>query len=186
MDRRQFTRLACQAGIAATLFPARAQDAPVIRIAAAQIQEGIATRFPMKHPVGNLFDLTLAPPAVRLMPQDNRLGAAMDLAAAGPALHRRYTGLFDLDFGLRYEAADKSIRARDLRVNALRLDSLSGEAARIVNAYGPALAQEALADAVLYKLEPKDLLLVDGLGLQPGEFKVTEGGIVVSFVSKPL
>jgi hypothetical protein len=188
MNRRQLLHAGLAAGLCASFLPASAQEntTPSFKVSAAQIQSAVSERFPMSRPVGSLFDLTLAPPAVKLLPQVNRIGTSMDVKAAGPALHRAYTGMFDLDFGLRYEASDKSIRAHQLRVNALRLDGLSPQAAQIVDAYGPTLAQQALSEAVLYKLQPKDLLLAEGLGLQPGDIKVTDGGLVISFVPKPL
>ena len=113
------------------------------------------------------------------------MGAGMAVQAAGPALRRPSAGMFDLDFALRYEASDLSIRASQLRVNVLRLDDLSPGPAALLAAYGPALAAQALQDVVLHQLKAQDLALPDGMGLQPGSITVTAGGLVIAFVPKP-
>ena len=148
------------------------------------LQRTVAERFPVRYPVGNLFDLDVQAPRLRLMPESNRLGAAMQIYAAGPALRRPHTGLFDLDFGLRYEARDQTLRARNPRVNVLRLDDMPPRNAELIETFGPALAQEALQDMVLHRLRPRDLALADAMGLEPGEIEVTPRGLVIHFVAK--
>ena len=48
------------------------------------------------------------------------------------------------------------------------------------------LAQQALREVVLHRLSPKDLALADVLGLQPGSITVTDAGLLIALVSKPL
>jgi hypothetical protein len=151
-----------------------------------QLQQAVAKRFPMRYPVGGLLDLNLQAPRLRLLPELNRLGTEMVVLAAGPALGRSYTGEFDLDFGLRYEASDQSIRAHQLRVNSLRFADLPPGPSGLLNAYGPTLAEQSLRDVVLHKLRPQDLALSDAMGLQPGSITVTPKGLVIGFVAKPL
>ena len=157
---------------------------PTYKVSADQLQQAVAKRFPRAYPVGGLFDLTLQPPNLRFMPEQNRMGAEITVEAAGPALLRPSAGVFDLDFALRYEASDLSIRASQLRVNALRLDGLPPGPAALLSAYGPVLAGQALQDVVLHQLKPQDLALPDGMGLQPGSITVTTGGLVIAFVPK--
>ena len=171
-------------GLAGGLVACGAQAQPTYKVSADQLQQAVAKRFPRAYPVGGLFDLTLQPPNLRFMPEQNRMGAEMTVEAAGPALRRPSAGVFDLDFALRYEASDLSIRASQLRVNALRLDGLPPGPAALLSAYGPALAGQALQDVVLHQLKPQDLALPDGMGLQPGSITVTSGGLVIAFVPK--
>lgn len=162
--------------------PTHAQ--PSHTVSSAQLQQAVAGKFPMRYPVGGLLELTLQPPRLRLMPGENRLGTLMLVDAAGPALSRSTTGNFDVDFALRYEASDQSIRAHKLRVNTLSLSGLPPGPAALLQAYGPALAEQSLREVVLHKLKPQDLMLTDGLGLEPGAITVTAKGLVIGFVPK--
>lgn len=166
----------------AALFSAHAQ--PSYPVSAEQLQRAVDSRFPLTYPVRGLLDLKLQAPRLRLLPDQNRLGATMDVDASGPALHRSRSGRFDLDFALRYEPRDLTIRAHQLRVNALQLEGLAPQSSALLAAYGPPLAEQALQDAVLHTLKPQDLALPDGMGLQPGSITVTAQGLVIGFVPK--
>ena len=109
----------------------------------------------------------------------------MVVDAAGPALASSTTGYIDLDFALRYEASDQSIRAHQLRVNLLRLSGLPPGPSALLQAYGPSLANQTLQDVVVYRLRPQDLTLADGLGLEPSSITVTSKGLRIGFVAKP-
>ncbi|MDP3709213.1 MAG: DUF1439 domain-containing protein [Polaromonas sp.] len=155
-------------------------------VSADQLQRAVAERFPLRYPLGGLLALDVQAPRLRLLPALNRLGTEMLVQATGPALGRSYTGAFDLDFGLRYEASDRSIRAHQLRVNSLRFADLPPGPSALLDAYGPALAEQTLHEVVLHRLRPQDLALPDGLGLQPDSITVTPQGLLIGFVAKPL
>jgi len=159
---------------------------PGYTVSADQLQRAVAERFPLRYPLGGLLDLSVQAPRLRLLPALNRLGTEMAVQAAGLALGRSYAGAFDLDFGLRYEASDRSIRAHQLRVNSLRFSDLPPGPSELLAAYGPALAEQTLRDVVLHQLRPQDLTLPDGLGLQPDSITVTPQGLLIGFVAKPL
>ncbi len=163
-----------------------APGGPGYKVSTEQLQQAVAQRFPRRYQVGGLLDLTVQVPRVRLLPEQNRLGTEMVVEAAGLALGRSYTGTFDLDFALRYEASDLSIRAHQLRFNSLRFPDLPPGPSELLNAYGLALAQQTLREVVLHQLTPQDLALPNGLGLQPGSITVTAEGLVIGFVAKPL
>ena len=186
MKRRQLmissARVALASAAGLSFFPAQAQAG--YKVSSEQLQSAIASRFPKRYAANGLLDLTLQAPQLRLMAAQNRLGAKLAVQAAGPVLQRAYPGLFDLDFALRYEPADLTIRASALRVNTLQFDGLPPQASILLSGYGPQLAAQALQDAVLHTLTPKDLALPDTMGLQPGEITVTANGLVVSFVRK--
>ncbi len=169
---------------ALVLAAASAHAQPSYTVTSAQLQQAVAEKFPMRYPVGGLLELTLQPPRLRLLPEENRLGTVMVVDAAGPALSRSGSGNFDVDFALRYEASDQSIRAHKLKVNTLSLSGLPPGPAALLQAYGPALAQQSLLEVVLHKLQPKDLMLADGLGMEPGAITVTARGLVIGFVPK--
>lgn len=171
----------------AAWLPACASTAggvPRYRISMGQLESALARRFPLRHSLQGLLRLELPAPRLRALPQDNRLGAEFTLTAGGPALRRELQGLLDLDFALRYEPIDRTIRARQPRVNVFQIAGLPREAADSLVAYGPALAEHALHDLVLHQLRPEDLALADTMGLQPGAIHVESAGLVVEFVPK--
>ena len=158
---------------------------PGYTVSAEQLQQAVAKRFPLRYPLGGLIDLQVQAPRLRLLPEVNRLATAMVVEASGPALRRNYVGTFDLDFALRYEASDRTVRAHQLRVQALRFPDLPAGPAEMLDAYGPMLAAQALGEVVLHTLRPQDLALPDALGLQPGSITVTPAGLAISFVPGP-
>lgn len=163
-----------------------APDQPGYKVSAEQLQRAVAQRFPRRYPVAGLFDLTVQTPQLRLLPELNRLASEMAVQAAGPMLGRSYSGVFDLDFALRYEASDRTLRAHRLRVNALRFAELPPDLSQLLNAYRQALAEQSLLEVVLHQLRPQDLVLPDAMGLQPGSITVTSDGLLIGFVAKPL
>lgn len=177
---------ACLALGAGLLATPDANAQPKYTVTAEQLQAAVAQRFPRRYAMGDLLNLTLQAPRLRLLPQQNRLGTEMVVDAAGPALANSSTGTFDVDFALRYEASDQTVRAHQLRFSTLRLAGLPPGPAALLEAYGPTLASQTLQEVVLHKLEPKDLMLADGLGLEPGSITVTPKGLVIGFVNKPL
>ena len=157
---------------------------PSYKVSAEQLQCVIAERFPTRYPVGNLFDLDVEAPRLRLLPELNRLASEMVMRAAGPALRHVYRGSFEVDFALRYESSDQSIRAHELRAHSFRLPGLPPQTLRLLDAYGQALAEQALLEVVVHRLHPRDLALPDAMGLQPADITVTPEGLVIGFAAK--
>ena len=188
MDRRFFLTTACCLTLvgAAWALPPQADDRPGYRVSTEQLQRVVAQRFPLRYPLPGLFDLELQAPRLHLLPEQNRLSAEMTVEAAGAALLRRHSGSFDVDFALRYEASDRTIRACQLRFRHLRFADLQPAVSELLNVYGPALAQQSLLEVVLHQWRSQDLTRADGLGLQPGSITVTDEGLTIGFVPKPL
>lgn len=149
-----------------------------------QLQEMVSTKFPRSVPVQGLVDLTLQAPRLRLLPEVNRLGAAMVVDAAGAALRRGHAGTFDVEFALRYEASDRSVRAHQIKLGRLDFPTLKPAVNELLNVYGPVLAEQSLREVTLHQLRPQDTALFDGMGLQPGPITVTAKGLTVAFVNK--
>jgi len=160
------------------------QAPPHYNVSAAQLQAGVAQRFPMRFPVQGLMNLDVQVPQLRLLPAVNRLGAVMDVVAAGPALERTHQGTLDVEFALRYEATDRTVRAHQLRFKRLLFPTLQPGVVALLNTYGPALAQQTLLEVVVHTLRPQDLALPDALGMQPGSMTVTTEGLTIGFVPK--
>ena len=150
-----------------------------------QMQERLALRFPRRYPVaGGLAELNLLLPRLTLLPAQNRLRALIALEASGGVLPRQYTGNMDVDFALRYEPSDQTVRATDLQVHALQIDGLPQQVSQVLGRVGAPLAQQALREVVLQQLRPKDLVLADSFGLQPGPMTITPQGLVIGLVPR--
>ena len=157
---------------------------PSYKVSAEQLQQAISQRFPVRHKVEGLLNFDVQEPRLRLLPEQNRIASDMVVEVAGPALRRSYNGALELDFELRYEPTDQSIRAHRLQVHSLRLSGLPQRTAEMLEAYGPKLAEQALHEVVLHRLRPQDLALADTMGLQPATITVTSQGLVVGFEAK--
>lgn len=185
MDRRSLllaaaVHAAAAMGAALIATPALAQ--PSYTVSARQMQRVLDERFPQRYPVAGLLEIEMQSPGLRLLPGQNRVGAALPIEAAGPALRRRYAGSVDLDFELRYEPSDKTLRAHRIRVNTVQVEGLGRDAARLLDAYLREFSGQALVEVVLHRLRPQDLALASTMGFEPGEIKVTEQGLAVQFV----
>jgi hypothetical protein len=157
---------------------------PSYTVSTEQLQRAIGERFPVRHKVEGLLNFDLQAPRLRLLPEQNRVATQMAIEVAGPALRRSYTGELDIDFALRYEPSDQSIRAHQLQLRAMRVFGLPERSADVLELYGPKLADQALGEVVLHRLRPQDLALPDAMGLQPSTITVEPHGLVIGFEKK--
>lgn len=169
-----FAAMCAEVGVAET-------GQPSYTVSAEQLQHAVGRRFPLRYAVAGLLQVTVREPALRLLPDVNRVAAEMALVASGPALAAPSIGEFDLDFALRYERSDRTLRAHQLRIRALRVSGLPPPYPGLLDAFGQALAQQTLGEVVLHRLEARDLRLADAMGLEPESVTVTERGLVIGF-----
>ena len=109
------------------------QALPHYKVSAARLQAAVAQRFPLRYPVQGLMNLDVQVPQLRLLPALNRLAAKMVVDAAGPALQRSHQGKLDVEFGLRYEATDRKVRAHQLRLARLQFPSVQPGVVALLN-----------------------------------------------------
>ncbi|MGC4394249.1 DUF1439 domain-containing protein [Hydrogenophaga sp. T2] len=159
---------------------------PGYAVSTAQLQQMVAQRFPLRYPVHGVLNLDVQAPRLQMLPEQNRLRAAMAVEVAGPLLSRVHPGRFDVDFALRYEASDRTVRAHQLRLARLNFPNMQPPAQELLNTYAPAVAERALQEVVLHQLQPSDLRAIDTMGMQPGPITVTKDGLVIGLVLKPL
>jgi len=176
----------CALGGNALLVLTAAQAQQGYTVTQIQLQQAVGKRFPRRYAVGGFLDIDAQTPLLTLLPTRNRLAVQIQVQATGPALARAYKGLFDLDFALRYQSSDRTVRADQLRVNALQFENVPAQTSALLSMVGPQLAEQSLQGVVLHQLKPEDLALPDGMGLQPDTITVTGKGLVIAFVAKPL
>src|SRR5687767_10603359 len=119
-------------GLAACTAASGTAAQPSYKISLEQLERVLARRFPLRYPVRGLLELEMREPRLRLLPEQNRLASELPIEASGPALRRRYSGSADVDFALRYEASDQTVRAHAIRVNAVRMEGLGRDAANLL------------------------------------------------------
>jgi hypothetical protein len=165
------------------VVPPPAQAAPgskTFTVPPAQMQQAVGKRFPIKKRLADVIDITALAPRLALLPEANRLGTEIDLDLLDRLSGRTYQGTLMLDYGLRFERADNSIRMTGVRVKGVRLVNIPEPYNNLITQTMPQLAEQLLADYAVHTLSEQDMMLVSGLGFEPGEIKVTSQGLRVT------
>lgn len=155
-----------------------------VSVSTQKLQEMVARRFPKEFPVAGLLQLKLQPPTLAPVPERNMLNAVIPAELAGKVLRESYGGQLDVDFALRYENTDRTLRAHQIRLNSLQMNGLAPAMSDMLATYANVLAEQALGQVVLYQLQDKDLELANTLGVEPGAITVTAQGLTVALVQK--
>ena len=155
-----------------------------VSVSQQKLQEMLGKRFPREFPVAGLLHLSLTAPKLTMLPERNMINAVIPAELSGKVLKDKYRGDLNVDFALRYEPSDRSLRAYQIKVNQLNMDGLAPGMSEMLGTYATALADQALGQVVLYQLQDKDLALVDALSVEPGAITVTATGLTVALVQK--
>jgi hypothetical protein len=159
-----------------------------IRLSEGELQAQLAKRFPMQRSLLDLFDLQLSDPVVRLDAAANRLATELTLSGSERRSGRSLQGRLALDYGLRYEPADGSIRLVQPRVDSLQLGEVQGLSPRraaMAQQMGIALAERLLDDLVLYRVSAERLATLSRAGFQPGTLQVQPDGLEITIEPLP-
>ena len=183
--RRTFARSALRLAASCALLLAAcasAQFRPIdYTISKAQLSAQIAKRFPYTQPIaGDLVRLELLNPRLRLLPEVNRIATDLDLKLIAPVLGAAANGSLAIDYGLRFETKDRTIRMTNPKVRAVRLDGVPVQYQSWLDRNAPRLAENLLSDYVLHQVGERDLAMVAAMGYEPGSFKVTADGLRVT------
>jgi hypothetical protein len=145
-----------------------------------QLEAALARRFPYEARAGGLFSARAGVPHLELLPQSNRLRLAFGVDATERLTRSTVHADLALSFGLRYEPADASIRAADVRVEELALQGLPEGGREVLRMAGGLMAEQLLENAVLHTFRPEDLAKAQGL--RPGSLRVTPNGVRMELV----
>lgn len=188
MGATMHRRLALAALACCPAAPLRARDSapprPRQKVSAGQLFEALDARFPVRFGLEGLLAVEVSAPRLLLLPARNRIGATLAVQVEGLQLPAAAQGEMDLVFALRYEAADRTVRARDPRLLDLRWPGLAPDAAAAVRNLLPALARQ-LGEVVLHRFTPRELALPDTMGFEPDRLEVVDDGLIVFFGPKP-
>ena len=160
-----------------------------ITLTEAELQAQLALRFPVQRSVLDLVDLQLSEPLLQLDAASNRLATELSLRAVERRLDgRSLRGRLALDYALRFEPADASVRLVRPRVRSLQFDELPegwSRRAAVLQRSGIALAERLLDDLVLYRVPEKRLRALTAAGYRPGSLRVTPDGLEIGIEPLP-
>ena len=130
------------------------------------------------HVVGQRFES----PRLRLVPQRNRLATTLDVMAIERVFGSAAKGVVDLEYGLRYEAADATVRLRDVRVESMKFDRTQGglDPTPFVSR---SMAEQLLENLAFAKLAQQRVDELRAQGLERATLTVTESGLDVIFTA---
>ena len=161
-------------GCAAVLGPR------TIEVSEAQLQQHLAKRFPFSNRYLELLDITVSSPRLTLLPELNRIATELDISASDRLLRTPFKGSLALNYGLRFEPGDNTIRLDNVRVERFAIDGAPGAFHTQLSRMGALLAEQLMDNQVIHTLKPEDVQRVQGRGYQPGELKVTSRGIALT------
>ena len=156
-----------------------------IEVSQQRLQELVSRRFPVSKRYLELFDVTVSSPRMTLLPEANRIATQLDVNASDRLLRRPLNGSLDLNYALRFEPADNTVRLTDVRVDSFLIGDAPGSLQNQLNRIGRLLAEELLDGQVVHTLRPEDVKSAQGRGYQPGELKVTPRGLVLTLNPSP-
>ncbi len=167
----------------ALTLPAGGFAAPgskTVTIAQEQLQTTLAKRFPYQQKLADVLDLKIMSPRLALLPEANRIGTELDLNLLERIGGRSYTGTMALDYGLRFERTDNTVRMTGVRVSSVRLNDVPEPFNGAISRHLPRMAEQLLSNYALHTFSEQDMSLVSGLGFEPGEIKVTPKGLRIT------
>jgi hypothetical protein len=192
--RRAFGRLAgrvaaagvlAAAALAAGLTGCASLETRDVTLSESEITLLLARQFPMERKVLEVIDLTVSNPQVRLLPDSNRIGTELDVAAVDRLFGNTAHAHVNLDYGLRFEPSDHSIRMTQVRVRELTLDSGANSMHGVAQRLGTLAAENALENQTLYKMKPAQADAMDRLNLVASPIRVTSQGLSMTVSPKP-
>ena len=156
-----------------------------VDIGESQLALLMARQFPMQRKVLEVIDLEIANPQLRLLPESNRVATELDVTAADRLFGNSAQGHVSLDYGLRFQASDHTIRMTQVRVRELTLASGSNSLRGASQRLGGLVAENALENLVLYRMKPAQADEMDRLNLVASPITVTAAGLHMSVSPRP-
>ncbi|RKU01361.1 DUF1439 domain-containing protein [Burkholderia sp. Nafp2/4-1b] len=147
------------------------------------VQKAVARKFPYQKTVAQIVDVSLANPAVNLLPDQNRVAVQLDAHFASPLLRAPVSGKFTVSGQLAYDAPSRSVVLKAPAVDSLVLDGDAQMYAQQISAAAGLLATQALTNYPIYTFKPEQLQFA-GVNYEPGTITILTNGIRVAIVEK--
>lgn len=156
-----------------------------VTISEADLQRALEGQFPFDGRLLELIDLRITSPRLRLLPESNRLATELDVRIGERLLAGGYRGSMALDYGLRYDDSDHSVRLEKVRVQHLRFGNLPASLASALDRVGPLVAEQLLDGMSIYRLEPDEVRTLRASGHRAEKLDVTPRGVQITLVPQP-
>jgi len=153
-----------------------------VEVSQAQLQQAVERRFPIERRYLELLDVTVAAPRVLLRPEANRIATEFEVLVSDRVFHGQHRGTIALNYGLRFEPSDNSVRLTNVRIDRFDIDGVSAVLRQQLDRVGVMLAEQTLNERPIYTLWPKDVEAVQGHGYRPGDIRVTSSGLIISLL----
>ena len=153
-----------------------------VEVSQAQLQQAIERRFPIERRYLELLDVTVAAPRVSLRPETNRLATEFEVLVSDRVFHGQHRGTIGLNYGLRFEPGDNSVRLTNVRIDRFEIDAAPALLRQQLDRLGTHLAEQTLNERAVYTLRPKDVEAVQSRGYRPSEIRVTSSGLVITLL----
>ncbi|MDN7856747.1 DUF1439 domain-containing protein [Burkholderia cepacia] len=147
------------------------------------VQKAVGRKFPYQKTVAQVVDVSLANPAVNLLPDQNRVAVQLDAHFASPFLRAPVSGKFTVSGQLAYDAPSRSVVLKSPAVDSLALDGDAQMYAQQVGAAAGLLATQLLTNYPIYTFKPEQLQFA-GVNYEPGTITILTNGIRVAIVEK--
>jgi hypothetical protein len=160
------------AGCAGALLPR------AVTVSEAELAAALERAFPLDRKLLEVLDVNITQPRLQLMPERNRLGLDLALAATDRLFGRQFKGRLAFSSGLRFEPGDASLRLAQVQVTDLSLQG-GGSAQAVAERLGAVLAERALEGLVVHRLSAERQAQLQRAGVKPGALRVTARGLEI-------
>jgi hypothetical protein len=172
--------LLCLGLLACSGFPG-GSGPRTLTIPAERLQRAVAEHFPYQQGVTGWLEMKVQAPRITLIPERNRIAADVDASLSGRWIARSYSATLGLEFGLRFEPSDNSLRITQLNVTQLQLSDVPEHFKAAVRQQAPQTVEGALStDMKLYQFSDEDIRKARDAGYAPTDVRVTAGGISIT------
>jgi hypothetical protein len=151
-----------------------------VEVSQAQLQQAVERRFPIERRYVELLDVTVAAPRVLLRPEANRIATELEVLVSDRVFHGQHRGTIALNYGLRFEASDNSVRLTNVRIDRFDIDGASALLRQQLDRVGVQLAEATLNERAIYTLRPRDVEAAQAHGYRVGDIRVTSTGLTIT------
>ncbi len=141
-------------------------------------------QFPREQRYFELVDVVLRTPKLSLVPERNRLSTVLSVSAKERVLGRQAQGTLALEYGLRFEPQDFSVRLAHVQVQGFHLDG-GASVAPAWASLGQKVAERLLDDLTVVRLTGQRAESMRQLALTHATMAVTPQGLDVRFAKAP-
>jgi hypothetical protein len=188
MSRRAFLLAACAAaGTAMSVGACATGIFPFIpdhyTFSQQQVQDAVQRKFPYRHHVQQLFEVSLMNPVVTLLPDRNRVAVRLDAQLASPLIRQPVNGVFTLSSELAWDSASRAVVLKSPSVDSVDMQGDAAPYGQQVGAVAALAATELLNNYPIHTFKPEQLQFA-GVNYEPGTITILTNGIRVQIVEK--